>query len=370
MQQKAAAALRMTALIVVSLLVFDIGGAQIAKRVLPEWASARAEKAARIHHPVYHHTLAANAVYRHRFGDAEPVEFASNSLGFRDAAPRDVPLDPGRPQVVLIGDSFTEGLGVSFEDSYAGLLAEAGAERGVSVLNAGITSYAPTIYDRKIRYLIEDVGLRIDHVVVFVDISDIQDEAECYRRTDDDRVEMVCGRSYSTLKTFKLFLKEHSILYRAYRRMRDSRPEAEKRARLGPIGRVTGLDRARWTVDDAAFDAFGRDGLRRATTAMDRLAAFLADRGVRLTVVVYPWPDQLIAGDRDSRQVSHWNAFCRRAGCTFVDAFAPFFDLVEKQGGAEAVIRGFYLAFDTHFNARGHALMAETVARRLDWPTP
>lgn len=364
MNERLKSALKMAAVTVVSIAVFDIGGAQIAKRVLPEWKNARAEKAARIQHPVYHHGIAPKARYIHAFGDAGGVPYVSNSLGFRDSEPRDVPLDGGRPRIVIIGDSFTEGLGVPFDATYAGLLAQAGTERGVSVLNAGVTSYAPSVYDRKLRYLAEDVGLRFDHAVVFLDLSDIEDEADCYRRTADDRIEMACGRDYSTTKRFKLWLKDHSIVYRAYRSWRDAQPEAEKRAREGRIGSVTGIERVRWTIDDAVFERFGRRGLAQATDAMARLAGFLDDRGIRLTIVVYPWPDQLLASDRDSRQVRHWRRFCADHGCDFINAFPPLFEA----GAAEEVILSHFLAYDFHFNAQGHAVIAETVSQALAWP--
>ena len=59
------------------------------------------------------------------------------------------------------------------------------------VLNAGVGSYSPIIYWRKIKYLIEDVGLRFDEVVVYIDISDAQDEASYYELSDDGNERVV-----------------------------------------------------------------------------------------------------------------------------------------------------------------------------------
>ena len=51
--------------------------------------------------------------------------------------------------------------------------------RSIEVLNAGLSSYSPIIYLKKLRWLI-DQGYEFDEAVVYVDISDIQDEGFNY----------------------------------------------------------------------------------------------------------------------------------------------------------------------------------------------
>jgi hypothetical protein len=52
-------------------------------------------------------------------------------------------------------------------------------------LNAGVASYSPSIYYKKIKYLLES-GLQFDEVVLFSDTSDVTDEATSYFCIDDD----------------------------------------------------------------------------------------------------------------------------------------------------------------------------------------
>ena len=71
------------------------------------------EQRYRIPHPVYHHTLEANIDgYDAAFG---PIRYSvsSNSLGFKDRAPREVVLAAGHKRIIFIGDSFTEGIGIA-----------------------------------------------------------------------------------------------------------------------------------------------------------------------------------------------------------------------------------------------------------------
>lgn len=104
-----------------------------------------------------------------------------DSLGMRDASCREVPLHSDRPRIMIVGDSFVEGIGVSWEESFVGRLAAALDKRGVEILNAGVASYSPTIYDSWVTHLIRDQGVVVDQVVVFIDISDIKDEHYYHR---------------------------------------------------------------------------------------------------------------------------------------------------------------------------------------------
>jgi hypothetical protein len=154
------------------------------------WSSlTRGEETARgvrIAHPVYDHGFAADFDGYDFWGELR-YRLVTNSLGFKDASVRSIQLKPASRRILLIGDSFAEGIGMSFEDSFAGMLQQAGQERSdkIEFLNAGVASYSPSIYYKKIKYLLE-FGLQFDEVVVFSDTSDVTDEANSYFCIDDD----------------------------------------------------------------------------------------------------------------------------------------------------------------------------------------
>jgi hypothetical protein len=100
-------------------------------------------------------------------------------------------------RVLLMGDSFAEGLGVDFEDSFAGMLYSAGMSRPdkIEFLDAGVISYSPVLYYRKTKSLLER-GFHFDEVVVFSDISDVRDEATGYFCQDEHPgYRKYCGES-------------------------------------------------------------------------------------------------------------------------------------------------------------------------------
>src|SRR5262249_23989927 len=132
----------------------------------------RINRASRTEHPIFHHTLRPNFDGSAQWGSTV-YRIRTNDLGFLDEAPRNVARIPTRRRLVFIGDSFTEGLGYPWEQTFVGLLSHSLDE--AEILNAAVSSYSPTAYYLKIKWLL-DAGYFFDHVVVLVDISDIQDE--------------------------------------------------------------------------------------------------------------------------------------------------------------------------------------------------
>src|SRR5262249_48987259 len=103
--------------------------------------------------------------------------------------------------VLVIGDSFTEGLGFPFEDTFAGKLYLAGqaTSEKTEFLDAGVSGYSPTIYLEKIKYFLAR-GLKFDEVIVMSDISDVHEEATLYFCIDEvQEYRAHCAQKRSTL---------------------------------------------------------------------------------------------------------------------------------------------------------------------------
>ena len=145
------------------------------------------KRSIRIEHPVYHHTFKKNSkihesLYKNKF------TIFTNSLGFKDRSIRAIQLVSTKHRILFIGDSFTEGIGLSYDDTFVGLIDSRLSKNNIEVLNAGRVSYSPIIYWRKIKFLIEDLGLDIDELVVFLDISDVRDEVTRYQLSENMNV--------------------------------------------------------------------------------------------------------------------------------------------------------------------------------------
>ena len=329
-------------------------------------------RGARVANSVYDHGFAPNFDGYDVWGEVR-YRLITNSLGFRDSSARNVPMKSTARRILLIGDSFAEAIGMSFEGSFAGLLEQAGQERSdkVEFLNAGVASYSPSIYYKKIKYLL-DSGLQFDEVVLFSDTSDVTDEANSYFCIDDDpKYRSHCTPAEGSMQAVTAAPKKPNFLIDrfvitnrvriAIKRWTQSLSGNRKRALNTDYSRIgwtnPKLDRGN------SYQPLGVDGgIARSVQNMRALSDLLAGRKIPLTIVVYPWAQQIAQGDRNSRQVSLWRDFCAGRCKAFVDLYPVFFAAAEAD---KNWYERLYIVGDDHFSAAGNRMMFEQVAKRL-----
>jgi hypothetical protein len=353
---------RLTLLAVVPALLFllDLGFTRIYALFRPEFY--RQQSVFRVKSDIFHHGFQPNVSVDLEYWGPLKSSYRINSLGLRDRAVRDVPLTSAKPRLLLIGDSFTEGIGVEYEKTFAGILADALAPRGIEVLNAGAASYTPFIYYRRIKHLIEEVGLRVDHVVVLIDIGDIQDEVT-YKDDAAGNVVFRPQRWKEENEANWYFGKPRALACLPLHNFLRKNTLVSSTLYEGVLAVLTrGPQRAAaWTLDPAIFKQYGHEGLKKAQENMDRLGNLLQRHGVRLTVAVYPWKEQIRARDVESKQVVVWRGWAARQGAGFVDCFPAF-----MEGPADEMIRREFIPGDIHWNGIGHQRIARALLAHLD----
>jgi hypothetical protein len=274
-----------------------------------------------------------------------------------------------------MGDSFTEGIGLPYEKTFAGTVA--GMAPDVEILNAAVSSYCPKLIYLKTRHLVEEVGLELDEIYVFLDISDIQDEIlyQHYLPQKVDPSKSVGARLDSALKRASMvYYAAATILSRKERAERLKRYPAEM---FPPWLNYYWLDdinpevfaipgfiqlRDRWTFSDFYANEWMMRGVALAEKHMDALVSLAQSRGIRVTLAVYPWPIQMEAGDLESPQVRLWRNFARRRGADFIDLFPLF---MGEGKPYDETLSKYFMDGDVHWNEAGHALVAERVAAEI-----
>ena len=342
--------------------------------------SRSAPAIARMAHPVFHHTFRPNFDGYEAWGDRQYRLF-TNSLGFKDSATRDIALKSNTRRIVLIGDSFTEGIGTRFEDSFAGMLAVAGGQRSIKTefLNAAVVSYSPTIYYRKIKFLLDN-GLDFNEVIVFPDLSDVQDEAIDYFCFDDDaQYKPLCPGQIpppqqipsgnlqqtidDTMHSLGGYLQRNFAMSDALRyivkfKLLEWSGES-RRDQLTPSPRI-GWSVPGYDVGDAYNPLGVEGGIRRALKHMQALADLLAERHIDLTVVVYPWPLSLVQNDPGGRWVGIWRQFCVTNCKSFIDTFPDF--IAARDAHADWYER-YFVPGDFHFSPAGHRIVFNALTK-------
>jgi hypothetical protein len=312
----------------------------------------------------------------------ERYNLSINSQGFRDETVRLVPPTDPRPRILMLGDSFTESMG-PWKTSYVGRLADRFPQ--YEILNGGVGGYSPSNYLNTARIALKS-GLQFDEAIVFIDISDVQDEAGLVHDIDDSGSVALAKHQYhykSWYSNLRLFVSKNFVLTNYIWEFFEKLFVGFGCYHLdhGFNGNVFDLERSGWTyrpvVEDQPFElGFAplgvEGGIAKEKHKMDLLYDDLAKRNIPLSVVVYPWPAQLIYDKVDSREVQIWRDWCAGRCKRFVDAFPAFFALRDQcpkfQPGC------WYLQNwtfgDIHLNAKGNAVVADAVAKTLESSPP
>ena len=306
------------------------------------------ERNYRIKHNIYHHTLAANVDTKGIWGKkkykicTDEHGFKSNCLQ-RNSSGTDF-------DIAFIGDSFTEAIGIEFKDSFVGLFAE--MNPNLKIVNLAVSSYSPSIYYAKVKNILES-GIYFDHLVVFVDISDIFDEAVSYKLIDNivtDNVNLVGIRKKQKFKKTKnFFIKNLSLttyLYRFIKNISNYKSTS-----------VFSRKKSKWTYDTNITD-YGKGGpsvgIKLAINHMIKLDELLKSKNIKLSVGVYPWPAQLMHDDLIfNKHVEMWKNFCIHRCLNFINTF-PYFEQKVKKLGVLKVYKQYYLDEDIHYNKEGN----------------
>jgi hypothetical protein len=342
--------------VVLVVLVLDFACKKIYRSLLPVTHG-------RTSHPVYDHGYRENFQWMDKYGPLK-TPFFSNSLGFRDSQIREVSLKSQDPRLLLIGDSYCEGVGITWEKTFAGILDEKLKPLGIEVLNAGVMSYTPILEKIKIRYLVEKQGLEFDRVILFLDLSDIKDEL-FYEEDDQGRARLIPYGPFASqagwgtwVENFGEFCEDmiepNFVLLGAL--ARNLKIEIRKAARkeLGKRGAFTTLPDwiQYWETEDPPKKEIADRGIEKLQVTMDKLVSYLQEKEIPFTLVIFPRQEYSMEGKRETKVQKIWREWAERRRVDLIDLF-PAFSVPDAAR--------YYIPGDGHWDEQGHLLVAETL---------
>lgn len=326
--------------------------------------------------PVFNHRFVPSA--RGWYKQLEfNVHYSINAIGLREREiSRNKPA--GTKRVLVLGDSFTEGLGVEVNEAFPArlqaLVDAAGLSTRWEVLNAGEASYSPLL-----EYLLLEkqlIDLEPDLVILALDLSDVYDDIQYTKlATFDASGKPVAVRADPERKpgpwyveaaySLKDFLKEHTRLYNFVRRrvvsLFQQRPDASGDVHVDKYA--------------MARDSYHGDASDWSLTFgyIDMIHHLLAVRGVPLWLAVYPYGHQISPREWDRGRV-FWGfernrvyttapqkqaeELARSRGIPVINMTADFVQHAKKEFP-------LYFAGDGHFMPAAHAIAAEAIFREL-----
>ena len=302
------------------------------------------EKKPYIKHEIYHHTLKKN------FNDLAKWDieyhYCTDSNGFKSAC-NTIPTKIF--DLAFIGDSFTEGVGLPYEKTFVGIIAN--SNKKLKIANLGVTSYSPSIYLLKFKELLKE-GYKFKHLIIYVDVSDMYDEGKKYR---------IYNNKIFTMKPLYLEKFQDSITWSFPFISHTVKKIKNRKTRDDSIVEHNGcsylekcFQRGNWTYVSNKFEKKATD---KSIQAMNEIYQLAKENNIKLSISVYPWPGMLIYDKKDSKHVKMWNDFCEKKCDNFINNFPEFFEHSKKYG-YQSTIDKFYIKGDVHFNEAGNLLIA------------
>jgi len=312
-------------------------------------------------HPTRITTLAPNADVT-----LQAIEYTSrvrtDRLGLRGAPPAD-----GNARIAFVGDSFTLGVQVDETDTFAERVAHRLAEDGgtrVVALNAGVDGYGTLQATDRLGELLGQT--RLTHAVLTVYLgNDLRDDTRLEHKRQAMNGPPPDESGFDSLDTMqrKSAVARWSRLYAWVQVVRALRAQAsdfriqeyadELAVFVDPAARASQLQATRRGL--AEFGSVCRWRRLKCTVALAPPAWVVHPERAEATFSAFG----LDAADADAAAVVSAVRGSVPAGLTVVDLTAPL-----HAAGAD---RALHFTFDPHWNAAGHAVVAEALVKEGAW---
>ena len=342
---------------------------------VPDWK----DKHWRVSSDIYHHKIKPNVKEIESWGGKFTKTIITNSIGFIDKNNRNIKkINSQKKRILLIGDSFIEGSGLDYEYTFAGLLNDHLGEN-FEILNSAVGSYSPSIYFKKTEYYINE-GYKFDQAIIFLDVSDVFDELfiefdsmgniKTYKET----------KKQSALKKYFYktgnFLRDNMVTFRFLNITSDKaeliknyiklKKKAAKNFGKGffetsrddvMFYRMTHIDRGYWTFNEKNFLNI-KDGLKQSEKYLDKLFTLLKDNNISSTLVIYPWPTQILYGD--NYHEDYWKNFSVRKNVNYLSVYDSFSSSEKKK-----FIFDNFLYGDVHWSKKGTKKIFDNIVKNI-----
>ena len=321
------------------------------------------EKKFRKKSELFSHTLSKNYRGISYFGN-KAGEICTDKNGFKSKCGKknDNFFDYG-----FIGDSFTEGVGLSYEKTFVGIFEESSKK---NVANLGVSSYSPIIYYHKLKYFIEN-DIKFNHVIIFLDISDIEDEhsrIECDGKVCNKKINIFKDiRSSKISYIFKnLIQNDLNFTLLSLQYLKKSICKNIIFSKCSYVYDRNFL-KSNWINNfkkNTSIEGIYYKPFKQTVFYLDKTFRLLQENNIDYSLAIYPWPGNILYNEKINDYENYFKNFCLNRCKHFFNYFDDF-KLLTKKIGKKAVIKKYYFYGDLHYNEYGNQIIANKLEKIL-----
>ena len=317
-------------------------------------------------HPTYHHGIKKNYFTSSAGWGTKKYYYCSDNFGFRNLCNKK--YNSKKFDIGIIGDSQTEGYGISFDDTFSHLISKKLQDKKIA--NLAVASYSPAIYYAKINYLLKN-DFFFKEIIVFLDLTDLHDDATRYELVDDrikalniDFEKENFSLGEKTMRFLSKYFKVTNYIINSIDKFFIKNHFKERKIPYW----VENNFRSSWTYDfkkewynNKSFDEVKNSSLNH----MNKLSELLKEKEIGLSIAVFPHPATIKNEVEENLQVKIWKNFCINKCVKFYNFMEPFFAEKNKIGYRGAYFK-YFIDGDIHLNENGHRLIAESFLNKYD----
>tara|TARA_B100000035_G_C20997474_1_gene553218 strand:- start:399 stop:1382 length:984 start_codon:yes stop_codon:yes gene_type:complete len=236
---------------------------------------------------------------------------------------------------LLIGNIFTEGIDLDFEDTYAGIIED--TNKHLKFANLGNRSLNLLGIEKKISNIIDEDYVSFKKVIIFIGPRFFQDNKDNINTTNKIIKTSIKKRIMDNFFYFNNFY--HWILFKI------------NKNRLWAYSKNN-----HYTKDIKIKKTFVK--------SLENIYKKLKDNNKSLSIVIYPYPNHFIYKNYDTKLIKELEEFCEIKCSSFIDMMEVF-NLKVKNGNLWRSINKIYLPYSVHFNRYGNKLIANEVTENL-----
>ncbi|MDC2971156.1 hypothetical protein OAY09_02105 [Candidatus Pelagibacter sp.] len=340
-------------------------------------------RAHRIKSFYYHHDFRPNASFVDQWG-FNKVIINTNNLGFKDSKIRDVIFK--KKNILFIGDSFTEGVGLKFEDSYVGIISKKLKKKNqdIEVLNAAVQSYSPAIYLSKIYNILERKKMPITDIVIMVSGGDFHDDYFRYTGVDKNFIVMHEDPTNKYLIKLINFYKSHTLLYQFISRVTPIRgipylikttffedkknlEIIEKNKSNKEILNMKFLKNKdfQYFYNDEIFNEWGKNAILKSLNFLERIIEITSKKNIKLTILYAKEPNLILKEPNQEVLNFILDKFKKLEQNNVKFYYINTYDSLYKDK-FEKYKNLFYIN-DNHWNKKGNMLVSDEILKKIDF---
>lgn len=336
----------------------------------------------------YHHDQRANATYYDHWGKNKPLIF-TNKYGFKESKIGDVTFS--KKNILFIGDSLAEGVGLKYEETWVGLIAEQLKKNKITVLNAGLQTYASSIYLAKTYDLIERKKIPITEVFVMISVNDIYDDYYRYKEVDKNfRVRHDDENNIVFIKLIN-FIKGNTIIYQiiaelspplafiqkikasfntikqSFAKKNENYLRQENNTReiqsIQSILAVSNRNDYKMMYDEKIFAEIGAKSINKSIAYLERLGEFLEKKNIKLNIILPRESIFIIKDpiDKNYQYLLNKLSSLKQKNINFIylnDYYKNYKDRFDAY-------RNLFFTNDVHWNKEGNKKIAEELIKKV-----